>query len=191
MVTGRGTFLRDSDVIWNRASWVWWDGGRYFSHRALMDHAENLTISDIRVEDPLPSLNAFQLTADSGSLHNVVFRDIQIRARGSASNGATDTCPPWGCTPQNGVCCNCAIAAECSSDREIGSLMEHGLPNIISTCTDKCPTMEERLAHPHSIRNIRFEGVTVAGVPLADIVWSPFNKRSAERFSSNWLSSVF
>lgn len=60
VVAGSGSILRDSDVLYARASWAWWAGGRVFSQRR-MGATTDVLLSDVRVLDPLPTLNAFQI----------------------------------------------------------------------------------------------------------------------------------
>jgi hypothetical protein len=78
--------LRDSDVIYARASWSWWSGGRVFCQRgAVTDSVMSGVIVDgVRVEDRLPSMNAFEFDMTSGGkrpdgAHDATFTDISFR----------------------------------------------------------------------------------------------------------------
>jgi hypothetical protein len=75
--------LRDSDVIYARASWAWWSGGRVFCQRcaSACGTMAGVAIDGVRVEDALPSLNAFELDLTGGGsvFANVSFRNIAVR----------------------------------------------------------------------------------------------------------------
>jgi hypothetical protein len=75
--------LRDSDVIYARASWAWWSGGRIFCQRGATVGGvmAGVLIDGVRVEDRLPSLNAFELdmTGDGAPTHDAVFSDVTFR----------------------------------------------------------------------------------------------------------------
>ena len=75
--------LRDSDVIYARASWAWWSGGRIFCQRgaAAGSVMAGVLIDGVRVEDRLPSLNAFELdlTGDGAPTHDAAFADVTFR----------------------------------------------------------------------------------------------------------------
>jgi hypothetical protein len=80
--------LRDSDVIYARASWAFWSGGRIFCSRGAGNGAvmSGVVIDGVRVEDRLPTLNWLQIdeTADGGplpasaSFSNVVFANVVV-----------------------------------------------------------------------------------------------------------------
>lgn len=80
--------LTDSAVIYARASWAYWTGGRIFSQRGAVSGSTmaGVTIDGVVVEDRLPSLNAFELdmTSDNpaplsdASFADVTFRNIVI-----------------------------------------------------------------------------------------------------------------
>lgn len=111
---GNGTRLEDSDVIYARASWAWWDGGRVFSQRGDWT-AHNVTVSGLRVTDPKPSLNAFQLKGDStATATDIVFQNVAIAAFSTQSE-----CKGFG----NG--CNCV--PDCGK----GPLPD-GVPNLLT-----------------------------------------------------------
>ena len=109
---GQNTTLSDSDVIYSRASWAWWGGGRVFSHRDTWS-AANLTVERVRVTDPLPSFNAFQF-ASTGGAADLVFRNVSV-----AAFSTVDSCPAWA----GG--CNCVPA--CGQ----GTLPD-GVPNLLT-----------------------------------------------------------
>jgi hypothetical protein len=110
---GHNTTLSDSDVVYARASWAWWGGGRVFSQRDTWS-AEGLTVERLRISDPLPSLNIFQF-ASSGHAADLVFRDVSI-----AAFSAERLCPAWG----GG--CNCV--PPCGA----GGALPDGVPNLLT-----------------------------------------------------------
>lgn len=75
--------LRDSDVIYARASWAWWTGGRIFCQRGASPGGAmtGVLIDGVRVEDRLPTLNAFELdmTGDGAPTHDAVFANVTFR----------------------------------------------------------------------------------------------------------------
>jgi hypothetical protein len=75
--------LLDSDVIYARASWAWWSGGRAFCHRGAATGVSmsGVRVDSVRVEDALPSLNAmqFDLTGDGAPVHNASFENVEFR----------------------------------------------------------------------------------------------------------------
>lgn len=80
--------LTDSDVIYARASWAFWPGGRVFSQRGAQQGKvmSGVLIDNVRVEDSLPTMNAINIdmTTDgsggvsTGAFSNVVFSNIAI-----------------------------------------------------------------------------------------------------------------
>jgi len=95
--TGNGTTLANSDVIYARASYAWWSGGRVFSQRG--DWAsQNVVVDGLRVSDPLPSLNAFQFAGTGAADTNNTFKHVTIanfstmRRCGTTHNGCN--CQP-------------------------------------------------------------------------------------------------
>jgi len=76
--------LRDSDVIYARASWAWWSGGRVFCQRCATPCGAmaGVAVDGVRVEDGLPSLNAFELDLTGGggaAFADVSFRNVAVR----------------------------------------------------------------------------------------------------------------
>ena len=76
--------LLDSDVIYARASWAWWSGGRVFCQRCAdaCGTMAGVSVDGVRVEDGLPSLNAFELDLTGGGaavFANVSFRNVAVR----------------------------------------------------------------------------------------------------------------
>lgn len=67
-------------VIYHRAFWHWWDGGRIVSMRELQPGTtiSNVHIKNILVEDPLPAFPPFYGVIESGSNENVTFNNIII-----------------------------------------------------------------------------------------------------------------
>lgn len=75
--------LRNSDVIYARASWAWWSGGRIFCQRCetACGTMSGVAVDGVRVEDAFPSLNAFELDLTRGDaiFANMTFRNVAIR----------------------------------------------------------------------------------------------------------------
>ena len=135
MVGANGATLVDSDALYQRTTWYWWDGGRIFTHRAapgragFTEPAANIHVNRFTFLDPFPSMNVFQLVAmnkelkDDASfngtassiaaLQNMSFTNITVAAVSTAR-----TCHfNWGC--------NCAPACK------KGVPMPTGLPNVL------------------------------------------------------------
>ena len=158
IVSGYGSSLRDSDVLYSRASYAWWSGGRVFSQRR-MGTVTNLIVSDVRVHDPLPSFNTFQIDESDGppglveerdggdnagrSFHNVTFINITV-----ANLSTTRTCTKFGAG------CNCRPA--CSAGP-----LPAGMPNLLLGGTDK--------SQSNNISDLRFVNVTIAGMGLHEL----------------------
>ena len=114
IISGYGSTLSDADVLYSRVWWAWWGGGRVFSQRR-MGSVSRVRVQRVRVHDPLPSLNAFQIDESDGppgvgarelsaastgrSFHDVTFADITI-----ANLSTVRECPAFA------VPCNCAPA---------------------------------------------------------------------------------
>jgi hypothetical protein len=111
--TGNGSTLSDSDVIYSRASWEWWDGGRVFSGRGDWS-IDGVTVTDVRLSDPLPSMDFLQLKS-TGHVANCVFQNVTVAVKTNTASA----CPQWG----HG--CNCV--PPCGP----GPLPQ-GLPNLIT-----------------------------------------------------------
>jgi hypothetical protein len=79
--------LTDSTVIYARASWAWWSGGRVFCHRGAFSGVvmSGVEVNGVVVEDRLPTLNAFELdlTGDNGGggapVHDAAFAGVAFR----------------------------------------------------------------------------------------------------------------
>jgi hypothetical protein len=75
--------LRDSSVIYARASWAWWSGGRVFCQRGAATGVvmSGVAIDGVVVEDRLPSLNAFELNLAGDNpegTHDAAFADVSF-----------------------------------------------------------------------------------------------------------------
>jgi hypothetical protein len=131
--------LRDSDVIYARASWAWWTGGRVFCQRGAVTGSvmAGVAVDGVRVEDRLPSLNAFEFDMTSGGktpagAHDSTFADVTFR--------------------------NIAIASWSTVRQTLdGRPLPFGLPNLMFAA-----------GHGVNFTNIAFENVTIAGEPLLD-----------------------
>lgn len=78
---GKNTVVSDSDVLYARASYAKWKGGRVFSQRGVSSDkiTTNITISDIRIHDPLPTLSVFYLELiTENEVHNSTFSNISF-----------------------------------------------------------------------------------------------------------------
>jgi hypothetical protein len=159
VVTGVGSTLRDSDVLYARASYAWWTGGRVFSTRR-MGPVANVTIFNIRVHDPLPSLNAFQIDESDGSpgevmlpwdgyvgatsthrsFHDVAFVDITIANLSTMRK----------CKGHSG--CNCVPA--CAN----GGLLPAGIPNQLRGGS--------KASNHNNITRVNFRNISIGGVGL-------------------------
>jgi len=90
----RQLVVEDCDVIYARAKWHHWSGGRVFNIRGENNHpgGEGVIFRNIHVEDPRPTLQQFFLCmtvpppysqsakASSGDLSGILFQDITIAA---------------------------------------------------------------------------------------------------------------
>ena len=159
LITGYGSTLRDSDILYMRTSYAWWSGGRAFGNRRMMS-AINQVVSNVRVHDPLPSMNTFQIDESDGppgpveerdggdntgrSFHNVTFINITV-----ANLSTIRTCPADGAAG-----CNCRPA--CSAGP-----LPAGMPNVLLGGADK--------SQANNISGLRFVNVTVAGMAVHDL----------------------
>jgi len=81
---GSTNTFSDIKVIYHRAQWHWWDGGRIVSMRTRPTGItiSNVTVTNILVEDPLPAFPPFYATMvdDPGgvdiTLNNIIFENI-------------------------------------------------------------------------------------------------------------------
>jgi len=165
IVAGHGGKLLNSHSIYHRAMWSWWAGGRIFTHRANPGESTSFTMnaSDITVEnfvsdDPYPSMNAYQLVSmpdelawnknwhgvpkEVAVIDNIKFKNVKI-AKAST---------PRKCIAGNG--CNCAPACARNGPMPVG------LPNVIHGYDAKTAW----------IRNIQFDGCTIGGVDIKDML---------------------
>jgi hypothetical protein len=87
--------IEDCDIIYARAYWHYWSGGRLFNMRGLGSGAggSNLTFRNISVEDPRPTLQQFFILMEGldpylslasqrgpGDLYGILFQNIKIAA---------------------------------------------------------------------------------------------------------------
>ena len=95
MLEGRELVVEDCDVIYSRAKWHHWSGGRVFNMRGESRGAggDGVLFRNINIEDPRPTLQQFFLCmtlpppyskngikGDGGDLTGIHFRDISIAA---------------------------------------------------------------------------------------------------------------
>ena len=92
----RPLVVKDCDVLYARAGWHKWSGGRLFNMRGegKGDCGNGIVFKNIRVEDPRPTLQPFMIAMEgvqpwsdpderkrgAGDLNGVVFRNIHIEA---------------------------------------------------------------------------------------------------------------
>ena len=92
----RSLIVEDCDVLYARAGWHHWSGGRLFNMRGLgkNDCGEGVIFRNIRVHDPRPTLQHFMITMqglqpysdpnerqrEPGDLAGVLFQNIEIAA---------------------------------------------------------------------------------------------------------------
>ena len=77
-----GVVLRDSDAIYARTSWFWWNGGgnNVFVQRggAQGSVMSGVRVENVRVEDRLPAFNPFRIDLFSPGVTAGTFRDISF-----------------------------------------------------------------------------------------------------------------
>jgi hypothetical protein len=94
-LAGRGIVVEDCDVIYSRAKWHHWTGGRVFNMRGegRGDGGAGVVFRNINVEDPRPTLQQFFIcmtvpppyakktaAAAAGHLSGIVFHNVSIAA---------------------------------------------------------------------------------------------------------------
>jgi hypothetical protein len=92
---GRTMVVEDCDVIYSRAKWHHWSGGRVFNMRGESDGpgGSGVIFRNIRIEDPRPTLQQFfvcmtvpepyskeQKKSGAGDLSGILFQNITITA---------------------------------------------------------------------------------------------------------------
>lgn len=101
MVIGNGAMLRNSDAIYQRASWGFWDGGRILTNRQ-QGSALGITIDDVVFSDRFPTMNAINLDFRPGSssgephLEPATAADVTIRNFHVASFSTQTKCTAGG-----------------------------------------------------------------------------------------------
>ena len=107
--------LSNSDVIYARTSYDWWSGGRVFSGRGSWQ-GSNVTISDVRLSDPLPSMNWLQISSNAeAGFANIRFQNVTVASEANTART---------CTSAGG--CNCQPA--CPK----GAQLPQGMPNLLT-----------------------------------------------------------
>jgi hypothetical protein len=158
VLSGVDATLSDAHVLYARASWAWWGGGRVFSQRR-MGTVANLSVHDIDVADPLPTLNAFQIDESDGppgtasaraervgassihrSFHDVSFHNVAIANLSTVRSCPADVAKHSGC--------NCVPACA-------GGPLPSGIPNQIRGGTNT--------ANQNNISRLHFNNVTIGG----------------------------
>jgi len=92
-LTNRTLLVRDCDIIYTRAQWIDWTGGRVFNFRVLGSGncGSGVIFSNINVEDPRPTMQAFfgcmQMpapygsgTRDAGDWTGTLFKNVSFAA---------------------------------------------------------------------------------------------------------------
>ena len=161
MLNGNGTRLLDSDVIYARASWGWWSGGRVFSHRGTgMGGVYNVSVEGLRVEDRQPSLNMWQVDMLTGSASGLEMTDVTFTDVHAAAYSTVKLCGTSGG-------CNCQPA--CAK----GGALPDGIPNVL-------------LGGPNGkIRGWTFTNVSIAGTSIAAALTQPGFNYSRDGSVSN------
>ena len=154
MVIGHGTTLRHSDVIYQRASWGWWDGGRILTNRE-QGPAVGILVDDVIFSDPFPTMNAINFDMRPGSssgaphlepatLQNVTIRNLHVAAFST----------------QTKCDASCAQSGWCVPACAIGDL-PRGVPNRLLGGPDHAA---------NNITSIAFENCTIGGVGLGTLL---------------------
>ncbi|WP_439130873.1 sialate O-acetylesterase [Polaribacter sp.] len=91
VVDGSTSNFSDVKVIYHRAGWHWWNGGRIINMRETAPGRtiSNVHVKNILVEDPLPAFPPFYGKIDSGSNENIVFENIVFENIRQEHNGVT------------------------------------------------------------------------------------------------------
>merc|ERR1711871_750970 len=151
-VLGSDVSMSNSNSIYARSMYYWWAGGRVFSHRAapneptsFLSNVHNLTVTNHEIQDPFPSLNAFQIQElpDGDQKFfgpDVTFSNVHFAATSTART----------CTDSNG--CNCVPACK------KGGALPYGLPNIIQGYAGA------------TVSGVSFNDVTIAGVSIKNML---------------------
>jgi len=92
-LTNRTLFVRDCDIIYTRAQWINWSGGRVFNFRVLGggNCGSGVIFSNINIEDPRPTMQSFfgclQMpepygsgTRATGNWAGTIFKNVSIAA---------------------------------------------------------------------------------------------------------------
>ena len=147
-----GVVLRDSDVIYSRASWFWWSGGSVFVQRGAAQGSvmSGVRVENVRVEDPLPAFNPFRLNLFGGGSTASTLRDISF-SHITVANFST------------------------IRQDQSGRALPHGIPNTLFAAPG--PGV--------NITNVAFTNVTIAGLPMLQLVADPsaFNLSSGNLFN--------
>ncbi len=96
--------FRDVKVIYHRAYWHWWTGGRIVSMRETPSGTtiSNVLVSNILVEDPLPAFPPFYATMLNDQVSNVTLNNIVMENIYQEHPGvSTNTDSNQGGKPQN------------------------------------------------------------------------------------------
>jgi len=100
---GSTCVFSDIKVIYHRASWHWWDGGRIISMRSTgkgttisNDHIKNVTVTD-----PLPAFPPFYATLTDTSVSNVTLNNIVFENNIQKHEGVSTSQDAKNGKPQN------------------------------------------------------------------------------------------
>ena len=110
VLDGSTSTFTDVKVIYHRAHWHWWDGGRIVSMRQYADNStlSNVTIKNILVEDPLPAFPPFygnilnnEDPNDSDSVITTTFNNVVFENIHQEHDGVVTNLPTGRTKPQN------------------------------------------------------------------------------------------
>lgn len=198
MFLDTGGRLTNSDVIYQRASWAWWSGGRIFTDRQ-MGSAVGLTVINVTVEDPLPTFEAFHFDLRSTCTAQSPARDRAAEAAAARAAGKLGDfeLAAWAAAdPAKGAAALRPAAAAAPHASSHGATLSNAhLENIrvanFSTmrvcghpacgCVPACawhgampfglPNLIVAGPDPRfNISGLRFVNVTMAGVPLSEAI---------------------
>ena len=80
ILDGSTNVFRDIKVIYHRAQWHWWEGGRIISMRERFPGVtiRNVHVKNVLVEDPLPAFPPFYSRIEPGNDDNMYLSNITI-----------------------------------------------------------------------------------------------------------------
>ncbi|WP_176461250.1 T9SS type A sorting domain-containing protein [Lutibacter agarilyticus] len=193
VVDGSTSTFRDVKVIYHRANWHWWDGGRIVSFRQRPSGVtiSNVTVQNILIEDPLPAFPPFYGTMIDDSagvnitLNNIVIENVHQEHDGVSTSGDAQRGKPQntliGVSSQvweNIWFKNCYFNGEILTSFEDGNFYtEYVDPNTVifndpTLSTEKRIDFEVKI-YPNPVENhlhLEFTNKTSRNIRLYDIV---------------------